>query len=95
MAALILLSGTAFSSADKPTSGTQAAASKPVKQRLNINRASVEELQTLPGIGPVLAGRIVEYRQKNPPFRKVEELLIIKGISKRKLEAIRSQIVAP
>src|SRR5262249_15555094 len=51
------------------------------KKKVNINQASSEELQTLPGIGPAIAQRIVEYRRKNPPFRKVEELLIIRGIS--------------
>ena len=60
--------------------------------KININLASVEELQTLPGIGVVTAKRIVDYRKKNPPFRKIEELLIIRGISKNRLEQIRNRI---
>jgi competence protein ComEA len=61
-------------------------------EKININLASLEELQTLPGIGLVTAKRIVDYRKKNPPFRKVEELLIIRGISKNRLEQIRNRI---
>ena len=64
----------------------------PSIKTVNINRASSEELQTLPGIGPVTAQRIVDYRKKNPAFRKIEELLIIRGISRDRLEKIRSRI---
>ena len=65
----------------------------PVKsEKININLASVEELQALPGIGMVTAKRIVDYRKKNPPFRKVEELLIIRGISRKRLEQMRNRI---
>jgi competence ComEA-like helix-hairpin-helix protein len=61
-------------------------------EKININLASVEELRSLPGIGAVTAKRIVDYRKRNPPFRKVEELIIIKGISKNRLEQIRKRI---
>ena len=60
--------------------------------RLDINSAGPRELETLPGIGPVLARRIVEFRAKNPPFRRVEEILIIRGIGRRKFEALRNRI---
>ncbi|HEX2522051.1 MAG TPA: helix-hairpin-helix domain-containing protein [Terriglobia bacterium] len=60
--------------------------------QLNVNRATVAELKTLPGIGEATAQRIVEYRKKNPPFRKLEELLIIRGISRNRLEQIRHRI---
>lgn len=60
--------------------------------RLDINSAGRRELESLPGIGPVLAGRIVEFRLKNPPFRRVEEILIIRGIGRRKFEALRDRI---
>ena len=66
--------------------------SPPRPEKININRASEEELQSLPGIGAVTAKRIVDYRKKNPAFRKVEELLIIRGISKNRLQQIRSMI---
>lgn len=60
--------------------------------RLDINSAGPRELESLPGIGPVLARRIVEYRAKNPPFRRVEEILIVRGIGRRKFEALRDRI---
>ena len=61
-------------------------------QQININRATVAELKTLPGVGEATAKRIVAYRSKNPPFRRIEELLIIRGISRNRLEQIRNQI---
>ncbi len=68
---------------------TKAGARHP--QQININRATVAELKTLPWIGEATAQRIVEYRTKNPPFRRIEELLIIRGISRNRLEQIRQQ----
>ncbi len=56
------------------------------------NTATSEELQTIPGIGPVLASRIVEYREQVKKFQKVEDLLEIKGIGKKTLEKIREYI---
>ena len=60
--------------------------------RLDINAAGPRELESLPGIGPVLARRIVDFRAKNPPFRRVEEILIIRGIGRRKFQALRDRI---
>lgn len=60
--------------------------------RLDINSAGPRDLESLPGIGPVLARRIVEFRPKNPPFRRVEEILIVRGIGRRKFEALRDRI---
>ncbi len=57
--------------------------------KVNINTATVEVLQTLPGIGPTIAQRIVEYRQTHGPFKKVEDLLNVKGIGEKKLEKIK------
>ncbi|TVQ65739.1 MAG: helix-hairpin-helix domain-containing protein [Balneolaceae bacterium] len=56
--------------------------------RININRASEEELQQLPGIGPAYAARIAEWREANGPFREVSQLLEIRGIGPRRLEQI-------
>jgi competence protein ComEA len=47
---------------------------------LNINTASASELETLPGIGPTYARRIVEYREQNGPFATIEEVMEVKGI---------------
>lgn len=56
---------------------------------VNINIATAEELSSLPGIGLVTAGKIIEFRKLNGPFKKVDDLLLVKGIGKAKLEAIR------
>ena len=58
-------------------------------KRININTASQEELVSLPGIGDVIAKRIIEYRQSQGPFRRPEDLLKVKGIGPKKLEKIR------
>ena len=59
---------------------------------LDINLASVEDLTTLPGIGPALAQRIVDYRGQNGRFSSVEELRNISGIGEKRLSAILEYI---
>ncbi len=71
--------------------GAQTAAADQLS--VDINRAGVEELKTLPGIGPALAQRIVEHRAEHGPFRKAEELLAVKGIGPKLLEKLRPHLV--
>jgi len=59
---------------------------------INLNTATPAELQRLPGIGPALAKRIVEFREKRHGFKRVEELLAIPGISEKKWDAIRDKV---
>jgi competence protein ComEA len=59
---------------------------------VNINSASATELETLSGIGEVLAGTIVEYRDQNGPFASVDDLLDVSGIGPATLEEIRDQV---
>ncbi len=61
-------------------------------EKININTASVELLDTLPGIGQTVAAKIVEYREQNGPFTRVEDLLKIPGIGPSTLEGIRGLI---
>lgn len=60
--------------------------------KLNINKASLEELITLPYIGQELAQRILEYRKKQGKFKSLEELLQIKGIGEKRLNLIKEYI---
>ena len=60
---------------------------------VNINTATAEELDVLPGIGPALAGRIIAYREEHGPFTEVEELLEVSGIGEVVLDGLRDQIV--
>ncbi len=60
--------------------------------RININTASQEELETLPGIGPSLARRIIQYREANGPFRNIEDILQVKGIGEATFERIKNLI---
>ena len=68
---------------------TDAAASD---DRININTATLEELDTLPGIGPVKAAAIIAWREENGPFRYPEQLLEVSGIGEKTLEELLSLI---
>ena len=59
---------------------------------VDINTADVEELDQLPGIGTVLAGRIIAYREANGPFETVEDLLEVSGIGEAKLAELEGWI---
>lgn len=61
---------------------------------VNINTASAQEFEKLPGIGEVIAERIVAQREQYGPFRRAEHLMMVRGISDRKFRAIRPMIVA-
>jgi comEA protein len=56
---------------------------------LNINTATIEEFQMLPGIGEATAKNIVEYRKVNGPFQSVDDLLKVKGIGEKRLKDIK------
>ena len=87
---LMLLAGAAA----PPHSAAPAAGATPTatEGKLNLNTASAEELTALPGIGPSYAQRIVEHREKNGPFKKVEDLLNVRGIGEKTFEKIRDRL---
>lgn len=61
--------------------------------KVNINTATQTELETLTGIGPSLAARIIEYRGQNGKFKKVEELRNVKGIGQSKYDGVKEEVV--
>lgn len=68
------------------------AAAPPPWTPINLNTASVQELEQLSGIGPALARRIVEYRSQRGPFRTVDSLIEVKGIGQKIMERNRTRI---
>ena len=80
---LFVLLVAAFGLADK----------QPPAKPLVLNTATIEQLEQLPGVGPRTAQDIVKFREKSGPFRRVEDLLAIRGITKRRLEKLRPYIV--
>jgi competence ComEA-like helix-hairpin-helix protein len=69
-----------------------AAQKQPPSKPVDLNAATVKELQELPGVGQVTAQRIIDMRQKSGHFRRVEDLLAIRGISQKKLDAMRPYV---
>jgi competence protein ComEA len=93
IAALVLMAGFPYGKA--AGQANPKADAKPAVM-INVNTASATELETLPGIGASTAARIVEYRLKNGPFKKIEELMNVEGIGEKSFLKLRSQItVAP
>jgi competence protein ComEA len=80
-----------------PPKGAARSAAKPASTAIvNLNTASASDLENLPGIGAKTAARIVEYRQKNGPFKKVEELMNVRGVGEKNFVKLKAQIsVAP
>ncbi len=61
--------------------------------KININTASADELTKLKQVGPNYAARIIEYREKNGPFQKPEDIMKVKGIGPKTFEMNKEQIV--
>lgn len=70
----------------KPAAESRAAAP------LNLNTATAVELESLPGIGAQTAARIVEYRQKNGPFKKIEEVMNVRGVGEKSFLRIKDRL---
>ena len=79
-------------SADASPPAPAPAAPASPEGRININTASAAELDTLPGIGPALAGRIIDDRTENGPYRTVDELARVSGISPAMVNELRPRV---
>jgi competence protein ComEA len=65
---------------------------EPATALLNINTAKKDELEKLPGIGPTTAQKIIDHREKYGPFKRIEHLLIVKGISDKVFREIYGSV---
>jgi len=74
------------------STATHAAAKPAATGIVNLNTASATDLEGLPGIGAKTAARIIEYRQKNGPFKKVEELMNVRGVGEKNFLKLKPQI---
>jgi competence protein ComEA len=72
--------------------GAQDSRSASAQPTVNINTATSEQLQLLPGVGPALAGRIIAFREANGPFEKVDELEAVQGIGDKSLAKLRPYV---
>jgi competence ComEA-like helix-hairpin-helix protein len=73
-------------------SQTERPPSKPTQSCVNLNTATEEELTRLPGVGEVIAERIISYRERHGRFRRPEEIIIIEGFSEKRYRPITGMI---
>ena len=79
--------------AEAPSSGvTQTSGADATAALVNINTASAEELQALPGVGPATAAAIVEERERNGPFASPEDIMRVSGIGEKKYQKMQAMI---
>ncbi len=75
-----------------PAAGSENQAAGATTQLININLATLEQLDGLPGIGPTYAQEIIDYRNKNGSFSRIEDIMNVPGIGEGKFEAIKGLI---
>jgi competence protein ComEA len=86
---LFLCLGLAFSSVSVLAQKSGHVAS----EKINLNSANAEQLQTLPGVGPATAKNILDYRAKVGKFNKIEEIINVKGIGEKKFQKIKDRLI--
>lgn len=95
---VVLISTLSFSSCAKQSRqfvvGSDSSANVSESAKLNINTATLIELERLPGIGNVIAARIVEHRTKYGSFRRVEHLMMVRGVSEAKFRELSPLVIA-
>ncbi len=79
-------------SLDAPAKEAPLSVSAEGLEKVDLNRATVQDLESVTGIGPVLARRIIDYRKNSGSFASVDDLLEVQGIGEVKLETLRGQV---
>ena len=92
LSAAVLLGMLAVTGTAAAPEGTKAAPAAVRSGAVDVNSASEEELQDVPGIGPSLAKKIVDFRKENGPFKTVDDLLKVRGIGEKSLEKLRPHL---
>jgi comEA protein len=64
-----------------------------ITETIQLNQATAEQLQALPGVGPALSERIVVYRTEHGPFKSLEQLTEVKGVGQAKLAKFKNQLI--
>ena len=90
MALLVAVSMTGLSPSLALAAGSPAAGV--MIEIVNLNQATAEELQALPGVGPALSERIILYRTEHGPFKSVDQLTEVKGVGQTKLAKFKDQL---
>jgi competence protein ComEA len=85
----------AFTTPSHASQSAESQAATSAKPALNINTATVEQFETLPGIGRKTAERILEHRTKSGGFKRIEELMNVKGIGEKSFLKLKPLIVVP
>ena len=75
-----------------PLAANAAAASAATAEKVDVNRATAPELESLPGVGPSLAQRILDYRKEHGPFQRIEDLMNVQGIGEKNFLRIREHV---
>ena len=98
LATALAICGAILTAAPGYSSSTTQQAAPPAAQgapALNLNAATVDQLETLPGIGRKTAERIIEYRTKNGGFKRIEDLMNVKGIGEKSFLKLKPLIAVP
>lgn len=99
LATVLAICGTILFAAPAFATTTQqaapAAASTAGKPAINLNAATIDQLETLPGIGRKTAERIIEYRTKSGGFKRIEDLMSVKGIGEKSFLKLKPLVVVP
>ncbi|MEO7971430.1 MAG: helix-hairpin-helix domain-containing protein [bacterium] len=90
---LVLIIGSSCGRLPRSNTAARAVHTTQAAVQLNLNTASARELEQLPGVGKVVAERIVAYREQYGSFRRPAELLMVNGVSDKKFRAIQGLIV--